>query len=218
MSVEAAEVFISYAHGDYKVVMDIVTHLKQKGCEVWFDEEGIKGGDDWQDRMEKGINSSRSCAAFIGDREPEGWHMAEIRLSLNRSFNDKKKAFVVIPVLLDTPNYENVKVYLFNSFLGLNSVIIFKDPDPLWPLYRLLCAIKREKADLKKFRDGNWPGLPEVKKEVEQEIDPLQQQLESIKRLKDADIIDEETFNKLVSKVLGRPFDYNFNRATPHAS
>jgi hypothetical protein len=98
-------------------------------------------------------------------------------------------------------------------------VIIFKDPDPRWPLYRLLCAIKREKADLKKFRDGHWPGLPEVKKEEEaQEIDPLQQQLESIKRLKDADIIDEETFNKLVSKVLGRPFDYNFNRATPHAS
>lgn len=215
---EAKEVFISYAHRDFDVVMAIVVKLEERGCNVWFDEDEIQGGDGWQDKMREAIYGSNSCAVFIGDKEPETWHKEEIELALNRHVNDKKKEFVVIPVLLDTPNFDKVKEYLSTTFLGLNSVIMFKHANPLWPVYRLWCAIKREKAERKKFLEGNWPGLPEAKKEENTDVDPFQRNLERVKRLRDGGAIDEESYREHVRRVLDQTLDEDLKRATAHAS
>jgi TIR domain-containing protein len=218
MSAEAKEVFISYAHRDFRLVLDIVVKLEELGCKVWFDEDDIQGGDGWQDKIREAIYGTNACAVFIGEKEPETWHKEEMELALNRRANDKKQEFVVIPVLLDTKNFDEVKAYLSTTPLGLKSVITFKHPDPLWPLFRLWCAIKRERAERNKFLKGAWPGASLVKKEVATEVDPFQQHLERINRLKDGGVIDEETYREHVKKVLDRSLDEDLKRATPHAS
>jgi TIR domain len=216
MPLEAKEVFISYAHRDFKIVLDIVVELEERGCNIWFDEDDIQGGDGWQEKMREAVYGSDSCAVFIGEKEPETWHKAEIELALNRRVNDRAKGFAVIPVLLDSSNFEKVKEYLSTTFLGLNSVITFKHPDPLWPLFRLWCAIKHEKPERKKFLA--WPRSAGVKKDETKEADPFQQHLERLKRFKDGGVIDEETYREHVRKVLERTLDEDLKRATAHAS
>jgi hypothetical protein len=218
MPVEAKEVFISYAHSDYDVVLDIVEKLEANNCNVWFDEEGIRGGEGWQTIMRDAIFACNSCAVFIGDKEPETWHKKEMELALNREATDKEKKFLVIPVLLDTEKYEQVRTWLSSAFLGLGSVISFKHPDPLWPLFRLYCAIKREKPDRQKFKAGNWPGAPQAQpaETPAAAADPYETHLARTKRLRDGGIIDEETYKEHVKEVLGRLLNEDLNRATAH--
>jgi TIR domain len=160
MHAEPKEVFISYSRRDKESVEDIVNKLDEKACKIWFDQWEIMGGSDWQEIMQAAIYACGCCAVFLGAQKPDNWQDAEMKLALNRKNNDKEKKFTVIPVLLDTANYDTVKDYLSTSFLGLGSWISFKHHDLEWPLFQLCCGIKREKPDLEDTGHASGPVLP----------------------------------------------------------
>lgn len=53
------DVFISYSRRDRHVVRRLVKKLREADLRVWFDEDDIPGGYDWQSMIRKGIKSTR---------------------------------------------------------------------------------------------------------------------------------------------------------------
>ncbi|HEY85146.1 MAG TPA: toll/interleukin-1 receptor domain-containing protein, partial [Chloroflexi bacterium] len=56
------DVFISYSHRDLAFVSQLHQELKQRGVSVWFDQTGIKAGDQ---RREKIAKSIMECKLFL---------------------------------------------------------------------------------------------------------------------------------------------------------
>jgi TIR domain len=169
------------------------------------------GGSDWQEIMQAAIYACGCCAVFLGAQKPDNWQDAEMKLALNRKNNDKEKKFTVIPVLLDTANYDTVKDYLSTSFLGLGSWISFKHHDLEWPLFQLCCGIKREKPDPRRYRARLWPGSPEVKID-----DPYKANIQRVKMYLRDNLIDEETCKNHVNDVLRRSLEDDLKKVTVH--
>jgi len=57
-----ADVFISYSHKDKAFVKKLAGRLSKDGSKVWWDFDSLKGGQDWQNEIEKGI---RQCKYFL---------------------------------------------------------------------------------------------------------------------------------------------------------
>lgn len=53
------DVFISYSRRDRDIVLRLVDRLRESGLTVWYDEDSIPGGSDWQQMITKGIKSTR---------------------------------------------------------------------------------------------------------------------------------------------------------------
>lgn len=65
--------FFSYGHPEEEICKEIVRALREKGCEVWFDESEIREGEDWRQRIIQGIEKSDgviSCLSCHSVRDP----------------------------------------------------------------------------------------------------------------------------------------------------
>ena len=59
------KIFFSYPHDDNaQLVERLKKDLEARGHEVWFDAEQIKTGDEWRDRITRGILDSQQVVAF----------------------------------------------------------------------------------------------------------------------------------------------------------
>jgi internalin A len=65
---QAVKVFISYAHKDKTFAKKLAGELEGQGMKVWWDFEGLKGGQDWQKEIERGI---KGCDFFLVALTPD---------------------------------------------------------------------------------------------------------------------------------------------------
>ncbi len=59
---QATKVFISYAHEDKVFAKKLAGELESLGMKVWWDFDNLKGGQDWQKEIERGI---KQCDFFL---------------------------------------------------------------------------------------------------------------------------------------------------------
>lgn len=85
------DILISYSRKDIEKVTEIFNQLNHRGLRVWFDQNDIKHGDDWQRRVEQGIEES-SCMLYVGSRNC--FRSDHTRNELNYALGHKKKVFV----------------------------------------------------------------------------------------------------------------------------
>jgi hypothetical protein len=88
------DVFISYSSKDGKVASDLARRLKKAGLKVWLDAWTIRGGDHFAEKIEAGLDKSRSVAVLVGPGGYGPWQKREIA----RAVEDRDLR--VIPVLL----------------------------------------------------------------------------------------------------------------------
>jgi hypothetical protein len=55
---QTLKVFISYAHQDKTFIKKLTGELENQGMKVWWDFDSLKGGQDWQKEIERGIKQS----------------------------------------------------------------------------------------------------------------------------------------------------------------
>jgi len=55
---QTAKVFISYSHQDKSFAQKLAGELESYGIKVWWDFDSLKGGQDWQKEIERGIKQS----------------------------------------------------------------------------------------------------------------------------------------------------------------
>lgn len=65
---QAVKVFISYAHKDKAFAKKLAGELESQGMKVWWDFEGLKGGQDWQKEIERAI---KQCDFFLVALTPD---------------------------------------------------------------------------------------------------------------------------------------------------
>jgi Tfp pilus assembly protein PilF len=107
MSVESSRaVFISYASQDAEAARRICEALRAAGVEVWFDQNELRGGDAWDQKIRRQI---KECALFIPlisantNARLEGYYRLEWKLAIDRShLMAEEKAFLVPAVIDDT--------------------------------------------------------------------------------------------------------------------
>jgi WD40 repeat protein len=96
-------IFLSYGHDEHVgVARRLKADLERRGHEVWFDEEQLKVGKDWEERIEKGIDwtvSEPACGRIVllmtphSVRRPDGFCLNELARALSRGLR-------VVPIML----------------------------------------------------------------------------------------------------------------------
>jgi hypothetical protein len=105
MSLPAARaVFISYASQDAEAARKICEALRAVGLEVWFDQNELRGGDAWDQKIRGQI---KTCALFVPmisattQARPEGYFRLEWKLAVERSHLMADDQPFIVPVVID---------------------------------------------------------------------------------------------------------------------
>ncbi|MFM8334462.1 MAG: TIR domain-containing protein, partial [Opitutaceae bacterium] len=97
-------VFLSYAREDGASVQRIADALRAFGVEVWFDQNELRGGDTWDQKIRSQI---RSCALFVPivsaqtEARSEGYFRREWRLAVDRTHDMAANRAFIVPVVID---------------------------------------------------------------------------------------------------------------------
>jgi len=131
-------VFLSYNGDDRELVQSIAVYLADEArLNPWFDQWSLIPGEPWVRMLERGLESSSSCAVFIGEGGHGPWQLDEIEAALRQHNSDE--GFRVIPVLLPNAPPE-IKL---PSFLYGNTLVDFrKGLDDDLSRWRLECGIR----------------------------------------------------------------------------
>ena len=105
MSEPAKAVFLSYASQDAEAARRICDALRAGGIEVWFDQNELVGGDQWDAKIRGQITA---CALFVPvisantQARDEGYFRLEWKLAVDRSHLMAHDRAFLLPVVIDT--------------------------------------------------------------------------------------------------------------------
>lgn len=174
---EVFDVFLSHPHAEAAVVEAIGTRLSDEtGLKVWLDRWHLVPGEQWQQKLARGLDQARTCAVFIGGQTPTGWFKQEIQRALNRQARDP--SFRVIPVIL--PNGDKA---LVDDFLELRTWVDFSQglPDDL-AFHNLVSGVR-----------GLAPGRTPLRNTLaDSGLVLLRQRLAHIRELRQDSLIDDQ--------------------------
>ena len=113
MNPEKPKIFLSYAHEDIGLAKRIYQDLKRYGLDVWFDNESLLPGQDWENEIEKAIENSKYFLVLLSSKgmSERGYVHKEIRLALNIFDRCPEDDIFMIPIRLDDcqPAHRRIK-------------------------------------------------------------------------------------------------------------
>ena len=93
------DVFLSHNSTDKEAVENIAQRLRQEAkLQPFLDKWHLIPGEPWQEKLEKALDQSCTCAVFLGPSGLGSWENEEMRDALDQRI--RNKSFRVIPVLL----------------------------------------------------------------------------------------------------------------------
>ncbi len=104
MSEATSAIFISYAHEDAVAADRIAEALRSHGIEVWFDQNELRGGEAWDQKIRGQI---RSCTLLIPivsahtQGRGEGYFRREWKLAAERTHDMAAGIPFLVPVVID---------------------------------------------------------------------------------------------------------------------
>ncbi len=113
MNKQKPKIFLSYAHEDISMAKRIYQDLKRYGLDVWFDNESLLPGQDWENEIEKAIETSKYFLVLLSSKgmSERGYVHKEIRLALNIFDRCPEDDIYMIPIRLDDcqPAHRRIK-------------------------------------------------------------------------------------------------------------
>jgi TolB-like protein/Tfp pilus assembly protein PilF len=97
-------IFLSYAREDAEQTRRIADALRAFGIEVWFDQNELRGGDSWDQKIRRQI---KECALFIPvisattQERGEGYFRREWKLGVDRTHDMAGGVAFIMPVVID---------------------------------------------------------------------------------------------------------------------
>jgi hypothetical protein len=100
---EQCQIFLSYSRTDREACVLLPAALEKAGLSVFRDEESVRGGNRWQDKLHDALQGCSAFVVLIGRAGISGWIGAEIQIALNRHLcnDDADSRLPIPPVLLD---------------------------------------------------------------------------------------------------------------------
>jgi len=68
-------IFISYCHCDGDFAENLATKLKENGLEIWMDESGLAGGDEWREEIDKNIRDSSALVLVVTEESKKSFYV-----------------------------------------------------------------------------------------------------------------------------------------------
>ena len=106
-------VFISYAREDVDAARRIAEALRSFGLAVWFDQNELRGGEEWDAKLRTQI---RTCTMFMPvisaatQARSEGYFRREWSYAIDRSRNIAEGAIFILPITIDDTNGGDAQV------------------------------------------------------------------------------------------------------------
>ncbi len=96
------DVFLSYSHSDKEAATNLLAQLDKAGLDVFRDQERIRAGDLWLDRLQEAVEACGSFVLLVGRDGVRRWVGAEAQVALNRYFGPHEEALrlPIFPILL----------------------------------------------------------------------------------------------------------------------
>ncbi len=104
MSDSSKAVFLSYAREDAEAAKRIAEALRAFGVEVWFDQNELRGGDSWDQKIR---NQIKECALFVPivsattQARGEGYFRREWKLAVDRTNDMAAGRTFLLPLVID---------------------------------------------------------------------------------------------------------------------
>ena len=119
MTNQKPKIFLSYAHEDIGMAKRIYQDLKRYELDVWFDNESLLPGQDWENEIEKAIETSKYFLVLLSSKgmSERGYVHKEIRLALNIFDRCPEDDIFMIPIRLDDcqPAHRRIKKINWNN-------------------------------------------------------------------------------------------------------
>ena len=113
---ETEDVFLSYSRTDKAAALRLREGLLAEGISVFRDEESIRIGDNWMQRLQDTVQHCRAFVLLVGRDgvQQQRWVGAEVEAALSRKFSphDDKERLPIYPVLLPEAVYDDLPVFL----------------------------------------------------------------------------------------------------------
>jgi TolB-like protein len=97
-------VFLSYARDDAAAARRIAEALRSSGLEVWFDENELRGGDSWDQKIRRQINECTLFVPLISQHTQErakGYFRLEWKLAVDQTHLLAEGVPFIAPVVID---------------------------------------------------------------------------------------------------------------------
>jgi TolB-like protein len=97
-------VFLSYAREDSEAVRRIADALRAFGVEVWFDQNELRGGDAWDQKIRIQIRTCTLCVPVISaatQSRGEGYFRREWKFAVERTHDMAAGVPFLLPVVID---------------------------------------------------------------------------------------------------------------------
>ena len=128
-------VFLSFSHQDVEKIRVVSRELSSNGIEVWFDENKLKSGDNYDRIIKDRIKNCKIFIPFISKASLENresyvyrveWDMAISRRKI-REIDERQKSFIM-PIVLDDISFSEERIpqtfrQLTIEYLDLNRLI-----------------------------------------------------------------------------------------------
>ena len=97
-------VFLSYAREDAEAVRRIADALRAFGVEVWFDQNELRGGDAWDQKIRTQIRTCTLCLPVISastQARGEGYFRREWKFAVERTYDMAAGVPFLLPIVID---------------------------------------------------------------------------------------------------------------------
>ena len=96
------DVFLSYSHNDLEAATNLRGQLERRGLAVFRDQESIREGELWLNRLQEAVDACGSFVVLVGRDGVRRWVGAETQVALNRYFgpHDDALRLPIFPILL----------------------------------------------------------------------------------------------------------------------
>jgi tetratricopeptide (TPR) repeat protein len=151
-----SSVFLSYSRKDKEFVSNLVEKLREKGVDVWLDEDKLELGEWFTKKIGEAIDKSKFFAVVLSKNALDSKYVEkEIEIALNREI--KEGGVIVLPLLIE----ENLDLSPF--LRGKNYVLFTSSEDFEKSFQKLLKALEKTEEEppiSDKFYPNNF--IPEL--------------------------------------------------------
>jgi HEAT repeat protein len=71
----SGQIFISYCHSDGDFAEYLALKLEQNGFEIWRDETGLVGGDEWREKIDRSIRDSSALVLVVTPESKDSFYV-----------------------------------------------------------------------------------------------------------------------------------------------
>src|SRR5689334_21926896 len=100
---KSLRIFLLYARSDQEAVHRLYQRLVRYGADVWFDQEKLLPGQDWENEIHKAIRSSDIVIVCLSEQfnRQGGYRHEELRIALEKANSLVEHGIFVVPARLE---------------------------------------------------------------------------------------------------------------------